>query len=785
MADDFADNTTTKGKLVIGSSITGEFEEKYDRDWFKVHLDAGTTYRFWLSGAESGKGTLNGTSFLSIRDAQGVEQLGEPSTYSWATDSIATLPFTPTVSGDYFVDISAYTTGTYTLNAAIGPHDDFPDALKQATPLAAGVERNGEIGLLNDHDWFKISVVTGQLYNVRLTEFSLLDVRVYDTSQRLWSSISTTIDSGKVLDFNAEQTGDYYIDVSGWRFTGNYTVQWVQVADDYRWGPGTTATLAVGSKINGKIDTGNDQDWFRTELQGDTTYIITATALEPQPLMYFAVDIYGNDGKILKSLLSHGGVSVYTPPAPGSYFISISGPQTGRYVISATVPEDDYSSTIGKAGILAASVPQPARFNYAGDSDMFKMDVQAGHVYELSFTVPLENMGISGGISADLLYSNRVSGGVTVEEEQQSKGKVNVETIRFKALQTGFVAAAVSYSGNPTDYKALLKDWGVNGADRPASSDTTAPQLTSETPVLHHADGTLTLHFTEAVERNGQSAIVYAGNAVVTVISGLDKEHVQVAGSDMTLKLPTVLMPGETYKLRVLPGFAIDAAGNVFSTDSTITFQAAATVQAGPENGIYAGKCDGSTINGGAGIDTVVYKGWDSDYGRLVDENGIQVSMYYNPAAKVDTLVGIERVIYTQAHSFAYAFDTGADGIGGRAYRLYQAAFDRVPDLNGLGYWLSVMDKGTSLHDVAQSFIASAEFNTLYGANSSDTEFVAHLYQNVLHRAGDTAGVNYWLDVLKQGIQRADVLASFSESKENIDAIAKVIGNGFAYIPYG
>jgi len=36
---------------------------------------------------------------------------------------------------------------------------------------------------------------------------------------------------------------------------------------------------------------------------------------------------------------------------------------------------------------------------------------------------------------------------------------------------------------------------------------------------------------------------------------------------------------------------------------------------------------------------------------------------------------------------------------------------------------------------------------------------------------------------LDQGVSRANVLAGFSESGENVAAAALLIGNGFAYIP--
>jgi len=37
---------------------------------------------------------------------------------------------------------------------------------------------------------------------------------------------------------------------------------------------------------------------------------------------------------------------------------------------------------------------------------------------------------------------------------------------------------------------------------------------------------------------------------------------------------------------------------------------------------------------------------------------------------------------------------------------------------------------------------------------------------------------------VKAGAAKADVLAAISESQENIDALASIIGNGFPYVPY-
>lgn len=127
------------------------------------------------------------------------------------------------------------------------------------------------------------------------------------------------------------------------------------------------------------------------------------------------------------------------------------------------------------------------------------------------------------------------------------------------------------------------------------------------------------------------------------------------------------------------------------------------------------------------------------------------------------------------------ALDVGKGEIAGSVYRLYKAAFDRTPDMEGLGYWIDAFDHGADLTGVASSFIASPEFAAMYGANSTDTNFVTLLYNHVLHRDPDAEGNAYWLNALQQDVSRGSVLASFSESPENIAQTAQLIANGIQY----
>jgi hypothetical protein len=84
------------------------------------------------------------------------------------------------------------------------------------------------------------------------------------------------------------------------------------------------------------------------------------------------------------------------------------------------------------------------------------------------------------------------------------------------------------------------------------------------------------------------------------------------------------------------------------------------------------------------------------------------------------------------------------------------------------------MDSGLTPQQVATGFIGSAEFRGLYGASPGNTQFVDLLYANVLRRAADAAGSDYWLGQMQAGTTRETVLIGFSEPAENQAALIGV-----------
>lgn len=106
---------------------------------------------------------------------------------------------------------------------------------------------------------------------------------------------------------------------------------------------------------------------------------------------------------------------------------------------------------------------------------------------------------------------------------------------------------------------------------------------------------------------------------------------------------------------------------------------------------------------------------------------------------------------------------------------LYTAYFNRAADKAGVDYWLNEMDvNGWDILTVASSFTDSPEYVNLYGSKSN-AQIIEAVYQNVLGRSGDSAGVTYWLDELNSGTIAVQnfITAVVNAATEEINGAAK------------
>lgn len=220
--------------------------------------------------------------------------------------------------------------------------------------------------------------------------------------------------------------------------------------------------------------------------------------------------------------------------------------------------------------------------------------------------------------------------------------------------------------------------------------------------------------------------------------------------------------------------FSLDNIGEIF--DESFIYSEDDVINGNSFDNALKGFGGNDRIDGGAGIDTAYFTGSKSQY--QINQSGIEKTT--RGLDGFDTLLNIERLRFDD-RSVAYDID----GNAGKAYRIYQAAFDRKPDLEGLGFWINALDTGNSMPSVSSGFIGSTEFQKLYGANSSNFDFLTRLYQNVLHRTPDQDGFNWWLANLNSGAaSKVQTLIDFSESSENQLQVIGSIQNGIEYLAY-
>ncbi len=100
--------------------------------------------------------------------------------------------------------------------------------------------------------------------------------------------------------------------------------------------------------------------------------------------------------------------------------------------------------------------------------------------------------------------------------------------------------------------------------------------------------------------------------------------------------------------------------------------------------------------------------------------------------------------------------------------RLYWAVLARTPDVGGARFWIESYDSGEwPARRIAGFFQVSDEFVETYGSlNSAD--FTTLIYTNVLGRAPDQGGFDYWKGQLDDGMERSEMILLISNAPEFI-----------------
>ncbi len=181
----------------------------------------------------------------------------------------------------------------------------------------------------------------------------------------------------------------------------------------------------------------------------------------------------------------------------------------------------------------------------------------------------------------------------------------------------------------------------------------------------------------------------------------------------------------------------------------------------------------GNSAFNGSGQDIVTFHGNLASYNLAI--SGTNGAIITDSVAGRDGTTQVSNVQFLEFQDKTVIMANGDDAIIARIYSL----FGRAPDVRGLDYWegqyadvpaATKLQGASAFLGIVSAFIHSGEFHLQYG-QPDDSQFVSLLYQTILGRLGDAAGLAYWDGVLAAGGNQDAVAFDFVNSAENINRV--------------
>jgi len=161
-------------------------------------------------------------------------------------------------------------------------------------------------------------------------------------------------------------------------------------------------------------------------------------------------------------------------------------------------------------------------------------------------------------------------------------------------------------------------------------------------------------------------------------------------------------------------------------------------------NDPFISRSTNETFDGGAGFDTLTYKGKLANFSFTKTITGI--TLKDNTGANgTDTLKNIEKIQFDDV-SINLTIQAKAATIPVSELKtleeFYISFFNRTPDADGLSNWIDQRKAGVSIKDIADGFYtAGVKHSNVTGYSNAMTndDFIKVIYANVLSRTGDKA----------------------------------------------
>ncbi|QNM83881.1 pre-peptidase C-terminal domain-containing protein [Sphingomonas sabuli] len=627
------------GALTInGPALGGYISDNNDQDTFRVQLNSGQSYRFWIDASG-----VNGAGDLDVRiyDAYGSQVSGG--------DANEGLWITPTYTSTYYVYVTPRIqpvgesgAGDYSVQVVAG-NDDMPAGPSTQVGLATGGTVSGVAQGESDIDWIRVELVYGHTYrftaspsggdasdyiSMHLVRFNdgTLQYNPLPEDGNYTSLDSSSSTAGAQIVYTASATGTYFLRINadtagtgtqnnGGTYSvtmteGSYSAPLFLSAASYG---GTNApysdlvltfdrpfelasgfiTINTGNPIigNGGLLRIDVTDTSQVRIVGNTIRVNPSIEL-PAGRLSVQIDqsaVVGTDGTFFE--WAAGAINTFV----------VGYHQYSNFQNYA----DDYLGTAATLGRVAIGQSATGEYHASGfnsgsfsgaDTDWFRVELVAGQTYDFGL---LTDTGLNPYISYGsgyLLHLQLVdaSGAVIAQDMDNSGGHGN-SRILFTATQSGVFFLAVSgetIGGGSTRprYEVTMND--------PQGLTVVG---TSAGDVLRGSAGFDRIDGLGGADRmaGGLGGDTYTvDNAGDEIVEGL------TGGVDTVLSSITLTLPTNVENIMLIGNGAIDATGS--SGDNRLSGNDAANELRGlAGNDVIEGGGGNDRIDGGTGSDVM------------------------------------------------------------------------------------------------------------------------------------------------------------------------------------
>ncbi len=354
--------------------------------------------------------------------------------------------------------------------------DDHGNDAGHTTALVVPANAPGELEFAGDKDWFRFDAVAGNRFTFEVEAGTGAGV-LSDSVLRLYGSDGVTLlemnddkneaagQYGSLINWQAPQTGTYFLEVRGYgeTRTGTYQLNAAVLADDHSDQTASATAITVPSLAAGNLDVRSDIDMFSFQAQAGKQYRI-ASLLGTLQDSYLT--LYDKNGTTVLATNDDyaGGKAArldWTAPAggDGTYYIAVSSynnQYSGTYELTVSI--DDHGDNSGLATAVQNVSVTAGNLEVKADADWFSFTAAAGENYRLDTTL--------GTLPDSFLTLYGSNGTTAIAANDNYQGPAS--SLFWTAQASGtYFARVTGFSGTGTyNFKVthLIDDHGNNAA---------------------------------------------------------------------------------------------------------------------------------------------------------------------------------------------------------------------------------------------------------------------------------------------------------------------------------